>query len=146
MHDAVATPGRTDAERARPMSRSRRSRLILLSCGVAALMLVAALGGISAFWAPDDPGGLVFVIPAGRAEELAIPTVDSAIEVPTDIRFGPNDVARITIINEDSTMNRAGPWLIDANQTLTLKFDKPGVYKYDCTVDPAESVVITVTE
>jgi hypothetical protein len=26
-----------------------------------------------------------------------------------------------------------------------LKFDKPGVYQFDCSVDAAESVTVTVT-
>lgn len=129
-----------------PDSRSRRPRLLLLAVSIAAMVIVGALGGVAAFWPEDEPQGLVFVIPDGRAAELNIPTVDSAIDIPTDIRFGPNDVASITIINEDTTMNRAGPWVIDAGQTYTLRFDKPGTYKFDCTVDPSESVVITVTE
>ena len=127
----------------RPRSRSR---LLLMALSVAALVIVGALGGIAAFWPEDEPQGLVFIIPEGRAAELNIPTVDSAIDIPTDIRFGPNDVASITIINEDTTMNRAGPWVIEAGQTYTLRFDKPGTYKFDCTVDPSESVVITVTQ
>jgi hypothetical protein len=119
---------------------------MLMALSVAALVIVGALGGVAAFWPEDEPLGLIFVIPEGRAAELDIPTVDSAIEIPTDIRFGPNEVASITIINEDTTMNRAGPWVIEAGQTYTLRFDKPGTYKFDCTVDPSESVVITVTE
>ena len=135
--DATITP---------PQRPRSLSRLMLLALSVAALVIVGALGGVAAFWPEDEPLGLVFVIPEGRAAELEIPTVDSAIEIPTDIRFGPNDVASITIINEDTTMNRAGPWVIEAGQTYTLRFDKPGTYKFDCTVDPSESVVITVTE
>ena len=136
--DAITTP---------PITRPRsRSRLMLMVLSVAALVIVGALGGVAAFWPGDEPLGLIFVIPEGRAAELEIPTVDSAIEIPTDIRFGPNDVASITIINEYTTMNRAGPWVIEAGQTYTLRFDKPGTYKFDCTVDPSESVVITVTE
>lgn len=135
--DATITP---------PQRPRSRSRLMLMALSVAALVIVGALGGVAAFWPEDEPLGLVFVIPEGRAAELEIPTVDSAIEIPTDIRFGPNDVASITIVNEDTTMNRAGPWVIEAGQTYTLRFDKPGTYKFDCTVDPSESVVITVTE
>lgn len=137
----------TDAVPMRIKRRAQsRSRLAMLALCLAALVVVGALGGIAMFWPNDDPTGLVFVIPAGRAEELDVPTVDSAIEIPTDIRFGPGDVASITIINEDTTMNRAGPWVIEAGQTYTLKFDKAGTYEFDCTVDPTESVVITVTD
>lgn len=126
--------------------RPNRSRLLMLALSIAALMIVGALGGVAAFWPESEPQGLVFVIPEGRAAELDIPTVDSAIDIPTEIRFGPNDVASVTIINEDTTMNRAGPWVIDAGQTYTLKFDDAGTYKFDCTVDPSETVVITVTK
>lgn len=118
----------------------------MLALSISTLVIVGALGGVAAFWPEETPQGLVFVIPEGRAEELNIPTVDSAIDIPTDIRFGPNDVASITIINEDTTMNRAGPWVIEAGQTYTLRFDKAGTYKFDCSVDPAETVVITVTK
>ena len=135
------------ADAAAPSVEERpRGRLMLLVLSIAALLVVGMLGGIAAFWPEDEPLGLVFVIPEGRAAELSIPTVDSAIEIPTDIRFGPDDVASITIINDDTTMNRAGPWVIEAGQTYTLSFDKPGTYKFDCTVDPSESVVITVTD
>ena len=131
-----------------PVQRPRRtrSRLLLLASSLAALVLVGALGGVAAFWQEAEPEGLVFVIPAGAAERLEMPTIDSAIDIPVDISFGPNDVARITIINEDSTMNRAGPWLVDAGQTYRLKFDKPGVYQFDCSVDASESVTVTVTD
>lgn len=130
----------------RPRPRRSRSRLMLLAASLVALVLVGALGGVAAFWQDAEPEGLVFVIPAGAAERLEMPTIDSAIDIPVDIRFGPNDVAKITIINEDSTMNRAGPWLVDAGQRYTLKFDKPGVYQFDCTVDASESVTVTVTD
>jgi hypothetical protein len=147
LNETTGTPveGPGDVE---PTARPGRSRprLMLLAASLAALVLVGALGGVSAFWAEAEPEGLVFVIPAGAAERLEMPTIDSAIDIPIDIRFGPNDVARITIVNEDSTMNRAGPWLVDAGQTYRLKFDKPGVYQFDCSVDASESVTVTVTE
>lgn len=126
--------------------RPERSRLLLLAISLAAFVIVGALGGVAAFWPEDEPQGLVFVIPEGRAAELNIPTVDSAISIPTEIRFTGNDVASITIINEDTTMNRAGPWVIEAGQTYTLRFDRAGTYKFDCTVDPSETVVVTVTD
>lgn len=137
-----STPG---PERVLPRPRRSRFRLMLLASSLATLVIVAALGGVAAFWQEPEPDGLVFVIPAGAAERIEMPTIDSAIDIPVDIRFGPDDVARITIVNEDSTMHRAGPWLVDAGQTYRLKFDKPGVYQFDCTVDASESVTVTVT-
>lgn len=129
-----------------PPHRRGRARLMLLASSLAALVIVAALGGVAAFWQEAEPEGLIFVIPAGAAERVEMPTIDSAIDIPVDIRFGPDDVKRITIINEDSTMHRAGPWLVDAGQTYRLKFDKPGVYQFNCTVDASESVTVTVTD
>jgi hypothetical protein len=149
-HDHNETPGTsavaTTDDQPVPHPRRSRPRLMLLAASLAALVLVGALGGVSAFWQDATPEGLVFVIPAGAAERLEMPTIDSAITIPVDIRFGPNDVARITIVNEDTTMNRAGPWLVEAGQRYTLKFDNPGVYQFDCTVDASESVTVTVTE
>jgi hypothetical protein len=143
MDETTTTPPTTP-----PVAPRRRSRgrLLLLASSLVALVIVAALGGVALFWDEAEPEGLVFVIPAGAAERLDMPTIDSAIDIPVDIRFGPDDVARITVVNEDSTMNRAGPWLVDAGQTYRLKFDKPGVYQFDCTVDASESVTVTVAE
>lgn len=141
--EETLTPG---PERVPPRPRRSRFRLMLLASSLATLVIVAALGGVAAFWQEPEPDGLVFVIPAGAAERIEMPTIDSAIDIPVDIRFGPDDVARITIINQDSTMHRAGPWLVDAGQTYRLKFDKPGVYQFDCTVDASESVTVTVTD
>ncbi len=126
--------------------RASRGRLLLISGGLAALLIVAALGGISLFWRPVEVEGLVYVIPAGAANLLERPTIDSAIAIPTDIRFDPGETAKITVRNEDSTMNRAGPWLIGPGQVYTARFDEPGTYRFECSVDPSESVTVTVTE
>ena len=93
---------------------------------------------------PDISDGLVFEIPAGAAQELAAPAIDSAIDIPVDIVFAQGETAMISIVNHDAVANRAGPWVIGAGQTLTMRFDEPGVYDYLCTVDAAESVTITV--
>ncbi|HEU0163936.1 MAG TPA: plastocyanin/azurin family copper-binding protein [Thermomicrobiales bacterium] len=88
--------------------------------------------------------GLQFVIPNGASETVAIPTINSAIAIPTSIVFKPGEPAVLSIRNEDSVANRAGPWVVGPGQTYTAKFDKPGVYKYVCSVNAAESVTITV--
>jgi hypothetical protein len=124
--------------------RKDRSRLLLIGAGLVTLLLVAALGGVAMFWEDADPEGLLFVIPKGAAATLEQPTIDSAIEIPTDIRFGPGEEARITIRNEDDTANRAGPWVVSPGQTYTIGPLEPGTYQFDCTVDPAETVIVTV--
>ena len=138
-------PSRPEAPVSSRARRKERQRLIMLAGGLAALLIVLTLGGVALFWDKTDPGGLVFVIPEGAAATLERPTIDSAIVIPTDIRFGPGDDARITIRNEDSTANRAGPWVVTAGQTYTIGPLPPGSYQFNCTVDPAESVTVTVT-
>lgn len=121
----------------------RRSSL-LLSLAVVGLFVGAFAIATNRAGEDEDPG-LLFVIPAGASDLVAVPTIDSAIEIPTDIRFGPGDVARITVRNDDSVANRAGPWVIGPGQTYTARFDNPGVYEFECTVDASESVTVTVT-
>src|SRR5690606_5362748 len=92
----------------------------------------------------DDSGGMTLVIPEGSAAKLDYPTIDSAIEVPTKMVFERGEV--LTIRNEDTAANRAGPWVLAAGETLRMRFDTPGEYFYLCTVDAAESVTVTVVE
>lgn len=93
----------------------------------------------------EDPG-LVFVIPVGASENLEVPTIDTAIEIPTEMVFEPGETASVTIVNNDSVANRAGPWVVGPGQKYTIRLDNPGEYQFDCAVDPAESVTITVKE
>lgn len=124
----------------------RRPRLLLPGLGVllvaVALIAVANLGDSG----DEAPAGLLFVIPAGAVENVEVPTIDSALEIPTEIVFEPGDTSRIIIRNDDTVAHRAGPWVVGAGQTYTVRFDKPGVFQFDCTVDITESVTVTVEE
>lgn len=125
--------------------RIPRRNSLMLSLGVVVLFVAAVAIARERASKPEDPG-LMFVIPAGASAQVAVPTIDSAIEIPVDIRFGPGDVAKITVVNEDSVANRAGPWVVGAGQTYTARFDEPGVYEFECSVDANESVTVTVTD
>lgn len=131
--------------------RSSWRRRVLQSRSARLAMLAATAVGFIVIWfaanlaSSNEETGLVFVIPAGASASLAIPGIDSAIAIPTDIQFGPDDVAKITVRNEDSVVNRAGPWVIEAGQTYTARFDEPGTYQFDCSVDASESVTVTVS-
>lgn len=129
--------------RGRPRAWWRGRSTPLLALGVVALFVGAIWIAADRASKPEDPG-LLFVIPAGAADTVEIPTIDSAIVIPTDIRFGPGEVAKITVRNDDTVANRAGPWVISAGQTYTARFDEPGVYQFECTVDASESVTVTV--
>jgi hypothetical protein len=41
-------------------------------------------------------------------------------------------------------MHRAGPFLVGPGQTYVQRFTEPGRYPVICTVDPLETVVVTV--
>ncbi len=136
----ITVESRSTAQRRKRFTRSTP----FIALGVVALFVVAIW--IAANRAgTDEETGLVFVIPAGASQSVEIPGIDSAIVIPTSIEFGPNDVAKITVRNEDTVANRAGPWVVEPGQTYTARFDQPGVYQFDCTVDATESVTVTVT-
>lgn len=130
----------------RDVGRNRAwMRLLLIGGGL--FLIVGALVGVRVFATQHQAsisGGMQFVIPAGASKDVAIPTIDSAIDIPTHIVFKAGEPAILTIRNDDSVANRAGPWVIGPGQTYTAKFDQPGTYDYACTVDPAESVTIVV--
>lgn len=120
-------------------------RTLLLGLGVVMIFAMAINIAYNRAQSTEDEG-LVFVIPAGASESIDMPTIDSAIEIPTDIRFGADDVAVIQVRNEDTVANRAGPWVVGPGQTYTARFDRAGTYQFDCTVNDAESVTVTVGE
>lgn len=125
----------------------RRARRRYLTIGMGFVAIVVVLLGVQALtsrYQSSPDGGLHFVIPDGASKDLNVPTIDSAIEVPTRIVFKPGEPAILTIRNDDSVANRAGPWVIGAGQTYTAKFNQPGTYEYACAVDPAESVTVIV--
>ncbi len=114
---------------------------------LALLGMVLGLGGFASLgWGREESigSGLLFVIPAGSADLVAEPGFDSAVTIPTDIRFASGESAAITIRNEDTVAHRAGPFLVAAGQTYVQRFRNPGSYPIACAVDPAESIVVTV--
>jgi hypothetical protein len=121
----------------------RRSTLLAGVMAIAGLLF--AIYAFSSWVGPDTPeGGLQFVIPEGAADTLDLPTIDTAIAIPTSIVFPAGEPAVLSIRNDDLVANRAGPWVIGAGQTYTISFDEPGVYEYVCSVKAEESVTITV--
>lgn len=134
---------------ARSPRLNRRQRWGILAAAFGLLVAILALGGLvlpSGSGADPAPGGLVYIIPAGRAATLSEPGVDSALAIPTDIRFASTETASITIRNDDSVTHRAGPFVIAAGQTFVQRFREAGTYPIVCTVDPAESIVVTVDQ
>jgi hypothetical protein len=128
---------------------SRRQRWGLGAVSFGLFVTILMLGGFvlpSGSGADPAPGGLVYVIPAGRAATLSEPGVESALAIPTEIRFASTETASITIRNEDTVTHRAGPFVVVAGQSFVQRFRKAGTYPIVCTVDPAESIVVTVDQ
>jgi hypothetical protein len=103
-----------------------------------------AAGAFSLRGSLSPAGGLLFTIPAGASQTVARPGFDSAIPIPTDIRFASPAEAVITVNNLDDVEHRAGPFLVGAGQTFVQRFPEPGRYSLVCTVDPLETVVVAV--
>lgn len=128
-------------------SHHPRHARVLVRIGVFVLLVGVLSGLVLRFdMSEETPTGRVFVIPSGASDSVEIPTIDSAIEIPTEIIFGADEVAAITIYNNDDVAHRAGPWVIGARQSYTASFDNPGTYRFNCTIDPTESVVVIVEE
>lgn len=106
--------------------------------------LLLAAGVITGRTGLAPAQGLHFTIPAGASATVARPGFDSAIPIPTDIRFASPAEAVITIENLDDVEHRAGPFLVGAGQTFVQRYPEPGRYPVVCTVDPLETVVVTV--
>lgn len=122
-----------------------RRRALGIALGILLTIVVLSVGGLALRWDDlfgDEPGGMTLVIPAGAAATLDYPTVDSAIAVPTDLVFRQGEV--LTIRNEDSEANRAGPWVLAGGESLRMRWDEPGEFFYLCAVDDTESVTVTV--
>jgi hypothetical protein len=128
---------------------SRRPDLGTLSliaglCIVALAGLLFAAGVFTGSGGPAPSEGLLFTIPEGAKANVARPGFDSAIQIPTEIRFSSPTEAVITVRNLDDVEHRAGPFLIGPRQTFVQRFPEPGRYPLICTVDPLETVVVTV--
>jgi hypothetical protein len=106
--------------------------------------VLLAAGVFSARTGLHPADGLLFTIPAGARASVARPGFDSAIPIPTDIRFASPSDAVIRVQNLDDVEHRAGPFLVGAGQTFVQRFPEPGRYPLVCTVDPLETVVVTV--
>ena len=141
LNDILLPESRSSLDDRQPV---RRSTLTMVTVGVLLLLAAVSLGGYALMWDGGEPGGLTLVIPVGSAAALDYPTIDSAIEVPTDLVFEEGEV--LTIRNEDTAANRAGPWVLAPGESLRMRFDNTGEFFYLCTVDEAESVTVTVVQ
>lgn len=127
-------------------TKSRRKLLIDIGVGGGGLALLLAAFFSYRWNGKNKPAGLSFVIPKGAGASVSNSTMLSAITLPTEITFEPGEEAAISVKNEDSVPLRAGPFVVLPGQTYTQRFPNPGQFDIACTVDPAESITVTVKE
>lgn len=146
---SAAFPGRHPTPSDVPMKTRRRLRPGNRGLVIGALLIIVAgvllaAGLFSGRTGVQPSSGLLFTIPAGAKSNVARPGFDSAIPIPTDIRFNSPAEAVITVKNLDDITHRAGPFLVGPGQTFMQRFPEPGRYPIVCTVNPLETVVVTV--
>ncbi|HEY8445828.1 MAG TPA: hypothetical protein VIL01_01870 [Thermomicrobiales bacterium] len=124
----------------------RKRSVVGIAAASTLLVVVLALLGINLLRSEpaSNSDGLLFVIPAGSAARLSQPGVESAITLPTLIRFKKGETAAISVRNEDTVVHRAGPFVVNPGETYTMRFPEPGEYPVTCTVDPSESIRVIV--
>ncbi|MEI6402194.1 MAG: hypothetical protein WCP59_08410 [Actinomycetota bacterium] len=83
-----------------------------------------------------------FTIPAGTGVLLDAGARPAVFPTFLDVKVGDT----IRIINDDDRGHSMGTFYVLAKSTLTYRFTTPGVFKGECTVNPGQEFVLTVTE
>lgn len=131
------------------------NRRHLLRRAVPTLLLVATAVGLSGC---NDPGPATgptvpvttipgpydyeYLIPAGTGELLDMGARPAVFPTSLDVRLGET----IQIVNNDSRGHTMGTFYVLANSTLTYRFSTAGTFIGDCSLNPDEEFVLTVTE
>ncbi len=142
-HQSEPAPAATPAG-AGEKKMSRRQLLVNVAIGGGGLALLLAALFSNKWRTKKEMPGLAFVIPEGAGAAIANSTLVSAIKLPTEIVFEPGDEAAISVRNDDSVPLRAGPFVVLPGQTYVQRFPNPGEFDIACTVDPLESIKVTV--
>lgn len=144
MSDAAPVTPVTREGECSPSRDRRRMRISSIATLLLVAMALVLLGlrGLAGNGGSDGPG-LVFVIPLGASETVPA-GLKSAVDIPRDIVFTAEETAKITVINNDTVIHLAGPFLVGPGQTFVQTFPTPGRYPITCTVNADESIVVTV--
>ena len=110
--------------------RFRRARIIPL---VATMLVVASISAVSVVWAQT-------------ANTISMKNFDFSpmsltVKAGTTVSWKNLDEEPHTVTS-DSGLFRSGA--LDQNETFTFRFDKPGTYKYLCSIHPQMVATITV--
>lgn len=135
------------------MTMTPRQKLALLV--LVPLVLVAAFFVGRAIDGGDDaPGAQIgsaggetdfewdFLIPDGTAARIA---AGETIEiVPAELTVHVGEAIRI--VNDDTSNHVVGVFFVAAGETLTQRFQSPGVLQGECTVHPSGAFTLRILE
>tara|TARA_B110000914_G_scaffold226307_1_gene250395 strand:+ start:11821 stop:12171 length:351 start_codon:yes stop_codon:yes gene_type:complete len=113
--------------------------VLILFAIVATAMVV---GSVTLSWVvgQPEPEHHVITIPAGTAIRISLGhDVDI---IPTDLEFRLRD--QLTVINEDSTAHRIGPFIIPAGDRLDTKFAEAATVEGFCSLHSSGRITINV--
>jgi plastocyanin len=109
----------------------------------ATVLAALAAGGLAA-------AGIRVQLFAGAADPARV-TIDNASFAPTTLTVAPGTTVIWTNNDDDphTVVNAADPKLmkspaLDTGETFSYTFDKPGTYKYFCTVHPRMQGTVVV--
>lgn len=135
------------------MTMTSRQKLVLLV--LVPLVLVAAFFVSRAIDGGDDAGGAQigsageetdfewdFVIPDGTAARIAAGETIEIVPAELTVRVGE----AIRIVNNDTSNHVVGVFFVAAGETLTQRFQSPGVLQGECTVHPSGAFTLRILE
>lgn len=93
-------------------------------------------------------GALALLLTPAHADNLTITikafkfmTMDATVPVGSTVTWRNLDEEPHTVASETGLFHSAG---LDTGQSFSFKFDKPGVYKYRCSIHPQMIGTISV--
>jgi hypothetical protein len=126
-----------------------RPRLAAVALGVAVVLAATGCNNNGPATGPTVPVTTVpgpydheYVIPAGTGAMLDSGARPAVFPTSLDVRVGET----IQIVNNDDRGHTMGTFYVLANSTLTYRFTTAGTFIGDCSLNPGEEFVLTVTE
>lgn len=85
------------------------------------------------------------IVPLGTAERLRrMEDFPVYVEFPSELLMVVGQRDALVLRNEDVVAHWIGPFKVPAGQTLTYRFQNPGVYNYVCSFVPTNRFTIRV--
>ncbi|MFN3973784.1 MAG: hypothetical protein ACK4K2_00685 [Dehalococcoidia bacterium] len=87
------------------------------------------------------------VVPQGTAERLRrMEDFPVYVEFPAELTMLVGERDTLVLRNEDVVAHWIGPFKVPSGQTLTYRFQHPGVYQYVCSFLPSNRFTIRVVK